>query len=250
MLTFKCFHKKILKTFPIKKVELLDFSWAKKMMEHLKTHTNWPAHTARCPGISGMLTTGWIQRSYQDFEIETNGDGSSFTWWSEVDQKKINKLLGDYIGFHDAGQLSRFTILPKETLHTHVKINSPWYVNIPKGYVLLVLPIPYPGHNLFSAAYGILKDNSVLNVPMMWHQLNGKVFVKKGTPLCQYLLLKTESIEISNQLITKKDIGLIRESKKAIIKKQLTQRVAKDKTMKKLYKKHLKGEYKRVSTTD
>ena len=219
---FKCFDKKILSKYPIEKVKIIDFNWIKNMMEHLKKHKNWRAHTGRCPGIISVVRLGWIHKAYQNFTIETNGDMNTFRWETDIDQAKTSygKIIGDYVNFHETEQLADFKLMPLHTLNTLIKINSPWYVNIPKGYRLLCMPVPYPCNNAFTAAFGILDQDNVLNVPLYWHVPNGKVLVKKGTPLCQYVLLKDHDCVHVNEMISKKEIEKVKQSKAHILNKQ------------------------------
>ena len=73
---------------------------------------------------------------------------------------------------------------------------------VPKGYRLLSMPVAYSDTNAFTAATGLLNEGiEALNVQLYWHNLNGETFVKKGTPICQYILIKnidiTEKFEIA-----------------------------------------------------
>ena len=194
------------------------------MLKHLKKHKNWKAHTGRCPGIISTVKVGWIHKAYQNFTIETNGDMDTFKWETDIDQANTSygKIIGDYINFHETEQLADFKIMPLHTLRTLIKINSPWYVNIPKGYKLLCMPVPYPDQNIFTAAWGILDRDNVLNVPLYWHIPDGKVLIKKGTPLCQYVLLKDNNYLYKNEMISHNEIEKVKNSKAHIIGKQET----------------------------
>jgi len=221
---FKCFDKKVLSKYPIEKVKVTDFKWIANMLKHLKKHKNWKAHTGRCPGIISTVKVGWIHKAYQNFTIETNGDMDTFKWETDIDQANTSygKIIGDYINFHETEQLADFKIMPLHTLRTLIKINSPWYVNIPKGYKLLCMPVPYPDQNIFTAAWGILDRDNVLNVPLYWHIPDGKVLIKKGTPLCQYVLLKDNNYLYKNEMISHNEIEKVKNSKAHIIGKQET----------------------------
>lgn len=199
---FKCLIPNVINSFPIKKTKPLDFNWFKKAINDYKF--NKPVqHTSKCPGITSILNFGWIHYSYQDFIIETNGDKLSFKWRSEIDQKSLlnGHLMGDYISLHPPEQLEKFKPFPNNALHTIVKIQSPWLAEIPNGYKLLCMPIPYNDDNRFVAAHGILKGKNWLNVQLFWYKTNSKEFVKKGTPLCQYLLIREEEVDFAIDII-------------------------------------------------
>jgi hypothetical protein len=217
MIKFKSLIPEILKQNPIKKCKPNDFKWFNKTLEDLKRNGPFNIHIGRCPGIISILNKGWIQYSYQDFIIETNGDLESFKWYSEIDQKKLKNgnFLGDYISSHPKEQLQKFKPFLENTLHAIIKIQSPWVVYIPDGYSLLSMPIPYNDDVRFTAATGFLKKMSFCNVQIYWHRLNSKELIKKGTPLCQYLLFKDEEIDFEISKMNKNDISHLKKLREA-----------------------------------
>jgi hypothetical protein len=203
---FKCFIQNVIDNFPIKKTKPSDFKWFKKAIDDYKF--NIPLiHTSKCPGIISILNFGWVQYSYQDFTIETNGDKESFKWSSEIDQTSLSggDLMQDYISYHSKEQLEKYKNFPNDALRTIIKIQSPWVVEIPHGYKLLSMPIPYNDDNRFVAAHGILKDKNWLNIQLFWFRTNSKELVKKGTPLCQYLLIREEEADFVINIINEED---------------------------------------------
>jgi hypothetical protein len=198
MIEFHSLIPELVYDMPIEKAKISSFEWYNKIIQDYKNNNPKPnIHTSRCPGILNICNIGWVQRSYQDFVITTNGDSKSFLWESEIDQKSLKhgELMRDYVSYHPAEHLFKFNQVKKDTLQTILKIQSPWLVKIPKGYSLLFMPIPYNDNNNFTAACGILKDSNFLNVQLFWHCLNDTIIIKKGTPLQQYVLIKDESIE-------------------------------------------------------
>jgi hypothetical protein len=194
-LKFYSFIPEYTKNFPIRKISLGDYEWISRLKEDLMLNPQQEIHTAKCPGIMLMCKTGWIQTAYQDIEIETFGDGVSFDWRTEIDQAKIPEvgdILNDYVHYHSPDQFDKFKPFTGNTLKTILKINSPWFVEIPKGYSLLRLPIPYHDDSRFSVPSGILSYNNFLNIQLYWHCLNSKEVIKKGTPLCQMILIKNQ----------------------------------------------------------
>jgi hypothetical protein len=200
-LKFYSLIPEITKNFPITKAESVNFNWVQKCRTDYKEKNKTNSvekHTARCIGINSILKTGWIQYTYQDIEIKTNGDGTSFLWRSEIDQQslpEVGKLLNHYIDFHTPDDFYKFRPFDNNTLKTVIKIQSPWFVEIPKNYFLLRIPIPYPDDNRFTVVPGILNYNNFLNVQIYWHCLNSTEIIKKGTPLCQFILIKNENID-------------------------------------------------------
>ena len=207
---FKCFIPSVIKETPIKKIKPNDFKWFNEAVKDFKINRP-ERHTSRCPGIISVMNTGWIQCAYQDFTIETNGNFTDFKWKSKINQKllKHGEIMKEYINYHSPDQLEKFKPFLNDTLHTIIKIQSPWIVNIPKGYFLLSMPISYNDDIRFTAATGFLKDINFCNIQLYWHKLNSKELIKKGTPLCQYILVKDETVDFITSKITKNDINEI-----------------------------------------
>jgi len=162
-------------------------------------------HTAKCPGIFQLQRNGWIMRSWQDFTIETNGDGIDFNWTSAIDQTRFG--LDGYIGAHPAFQLADYMENWRaNTLRTLVKVNSPWRCNVPKGYFLLEMGVPYQDENRFSAVQGLFSHEqgyAQLNPQLLWHIPKGKILVKAGTPIAQYMLIRKEHIGMHINVVGK-----------------------------------------------
>jgi len=192
---FYSFIPEYTKNFPIRKISLGDYKWISKLKEDFMLDPQQENHTAKCPGIMLICKTGWVQTAYQDIEIETFGDGANFNWKTEINQAEIPEIghiLNDYVHYHTPDQFDKFKPLSDNTLKTILKINSPWFAEIPKGYSLLRLPVPYHDDDRFSIPPGILSYNNFLNIQMYWHRLNSKEVIKKGTPLCQLILIKNQ----------------------------------------------------------
>lgn len=193
MLKFKCFMEGVAEKMPIIPTKEHSFEWFQKAREFYSQNKHLEFQTTKCPGITSIFNKGWIHKTYKDFVIKTNGDEVSFVWGSEINQIE-KRFIGDYITFHSTDQLSDFYEFPPGTLKTILNIHSPWFVEIPKGYSLLMMPVPYNDESRFTAATGILKGNQFLNVQLYWHCLNSTEVVKAGTPLNQMLLIKDDVI--------------------------------------------------------
>lgn len=153
--------------------------------------------TFRCPGMTNMHNTGWIIKTWQDCTIQTNGDSKLFYWTTAHDQKLLSGE--DFIGSHEseffADIVSKF---PKNTLQTIIKFHTSWRCIIPDGYLLYQLPLNNFTENRFTPVAGVYSYKlkvADINVPVLWHELNSKIFLPAGTPLCQLILVKQEDVE-------------------------------------------------------
>lgn len=202
MIKFKSLIPELVKTMPITRASKINYNWYRKALKDIKTSD---FSTAKCPGIIGINATGWVQRTYQTIKITTRaGDLKFFDWETEIDQKKLpfGNVMGNYIGWHIADQMAKYKDMPPSTLHTILKLNSPWIVEIPDGYSLLALPIPYNDDVRFTAACGILKGTNWLNAQLFWHCLDGTETIPAGTPIQQYILLKDNVVKETVETIT------------------------------------------------
>lgn len=210
MLKFKTFIPETIDTLhPIKPI---DFKWFNKAIEDFKLNKDKGTHIIRCPGVNSILQTGWIQRTYQEIKITTKGDKKSFTCAMTYNQMnhKYGDLLCHYVSDHPPEMLDKFKPMNDYTLKTIIKIQSPWVAYVPKGYKLLQMPVSYSDENVFTASVGFLKDKCHLNVPIYWHKLNGEHIIQKGTPICQYLLIKDNDFDTSIEIANNKDYNLFK----------------------------------------
>lgn len=156
-------------------------------------------HTVRCPGIFSLMRHGWVLRAWQDFVIETNGDLNRFTWRTPIDQAQLSKE-GAYVQSHTREQLSIYMdSWPKNTMQCVIKIASGWSCDVPKDHYLLEMPVAYSGETRFTTLSGYFASEygpAPLNPQLLWHETNGQVLVKAGTPLAQYILVPKSQYEL------------------------------------------------------
>jgi hypothetical protein len=159
-------------------------------MERKKNGIN-EGHIARCPGIFDINRTGWVLRSWLDIEIETNGDLDTFFWHTPASQKEMCPMADDAVSWHSQDELFKFQKnFPSNTLKSIIKIKTPWRMLIPKGYNVLMMPVPYSDESRFTVLPGTFYAGvAACNVQMLWHVTNGKTVIKAGTPLAQYILI-------------------------------------------------------------
>lgn len=180
--------------------------WVKKARSSLLEQKNSHAHTLRCPGIMSSLAQGWIIKTWQDMEITILKNGA-YSFRSAVDVREFKSNLNDTsIVIHDESNMYDFrTNWPKDTFSKIIKINTPWLVQIPKGYMLYQTHPCYLDENRFTSLpaiydpdYGLLR----LMVPMFWHSLEGKFLISAGTPIAQIFLIKKEDFNIEMSYIS------------------------------------------------
>ena len=169
--------------------------------------------TAKCTGISSYARHGWVLVAWQDFVIETNGDGISFNWTSPKDQKKLTNgsYVGEMISSHGADQYADYIDGIPNSLRTIIKVNSSWRCIVPDGYYLQSAPLYHSNERRFTPLVGFLDNSngiSALHVQLLWHVLEGKTLIKAGTPLAHYMLIPKEQPEIVCTIANEKQLLL------------------------------------------
>ena len=167
-----------------------------------------PTITAKtCPGIRDYLTAGvmlpmWCDLAFEDIEPE---------------EGKEEREVGVYlphevftVSWHPADQLGKQC--PMHTGHSsYPKLDSPWYVETPPGWSILVLPVWFHETDedpVFRVLPGIV-DTDVL------HQINlpGQFFprkkrfssLKKGQPLAHIIPFERQSVDLEVGLMSEED---------------------------------------------
>lgn len=171
------------------------------------------ANIKNCPGIIDYSKTGYIIRTWQDFSIEANNTGEWFEWNAPLNAddyviKNINfkGVTKKEIDFFNKEIF--FEHFPRpNTLQTVLKFSTPWYVNVPKGYKVLLLPVWYDNETRFSVIPGLLDTqlSNNINVQVYWHTLGKKEILKAGTPLVKIVPVKDEEYDHVFRLITDKE---------------------------------------------
>jgi hypothetical protein len=164
---------------------------------------------AKCPGIYHILRYGWIQTTYQDIVIKTNGDKKSFTWQTPIDHQALCKGILPYNYVEYINGMENHLDQYENTLNTLIKIQSGWICHIPEGYYLYEGPIPYVNENRFTTLEGFYSKEhgqAELNTFLKWHVLNDEVVIKAGTPIAYYMLIPKKELPFECSVANEKHI--------------------------------------------
>lgn len=167
-----------------------------------------------CPAIKQMTNTGYVLRAPADFLIKTGPGVDQLSWetpflFKRESDKYTFGGTDYYISWHSPAHTE--PLLPqeipstnKETLHSAVKVETPWRVKTSDDILLLQVPITYNNEARFSAAIGIIdpKYMHALSVQLFWHVMEGDTLIRAGTPLVQY-------IPISRSMLNKNSIEFV-----------------------------------------
>ena len=172
-------------------------------------------HTIRCPGIFGLIRSGWIMKTWQDMVFETNGDPEFLSWSTPISQAAIglDNFIGESVHIHPPKQLTKFMGVPASTIKPVLMYNSGWRVRVPKGYYLLEMPVAYSGDFRFTTLSGVFGHEygyANMNPQFLWHVTNGKEVIRAGTPIAQYVLIKRDGVDFSSRAATPEEFESLR----------------------------------------
>ena len=153
--------------------------------------------TSNCPGLKKIISAGFIIPAPADFEITTDGDGSSVKWHEPMVFHKGFPGTESYVATHPPAQTR--PLVDQTTLATVIKIETPWRVDASEDIVFLQMPVTYNDEHRFMSATGILDPifSHTLNVPLFWKHLEGTTLVKAGTPLCQLIPIPRRNLNLA-----------------------------------------------------
>ena len=139
-----------------------------------------------CPSFLDIFTEGFILPAHTDmwFRVEENGQ---FEW------QVANTSF--HIETHNNHQLVNHI---KSPIKQVFKIIYPWFVVVPKGYSIRQLPMFWDYNPDWHIAYGTFKADRIPEIALQLNFTSEKneIFIKAGTPLCQYVPYKRESFNI------------------------------------------------------
>ena len=156
---FFCRLPEVQKQYPIVSALHIKSNWVKDTVQHYKELLSSVGKresitsTVKCPGIKPIMTTGYTLRSWFDITIRTTDDPDHFEYFIN---DKINKylMMRDYnkklVSWFSAKDKNHGVPMAKNDLQSLIKIDTPWYVKIPKGYKLMIMPVPYADETAFS----------------------------------------------------------------------------------------------------
>lgn len=188
--------------YPILPAKELALPWrtesAHRAAEWAKDYTR-STHGAahKCSGIMGFVQMGWVVTAWHDFVVVTNGDGKTLEWKFSADRILHSALDGPPLGMFAPplfGDLPS-TPLPPNTVQSVLKVHTPWFYSVPKGWGLLMVPLDYSAESRFTSAIGVLNPriSRQVNPILYWHVLKGETLVRAGTPLCRMIPIRLDT---------------------------------------------------------
>jgi hypothetical protein len=212
---FFSLNQSITDTYPIYSAKDYKRKWVKNCAAAFQKYKNVVDNrnnvitAAKCPGMREIMEKGYIVTTWCDITIETAIDkpyeykvyfpDSLDTYLKEVE---YDKPIVSGFSMKD----SPLKIPTGKNKKIILKFWSPWFIQTPNNYELLVMPVQYDDDPAFTACGGIIESGNHVefNIHVFWHETNGRVLIPAGTPLCQLIPIKKDPIKIDFLKITDK----------------------------------------------
>lgn len=166
--------------------------WFKNLKAFPKDAPSYFAGTVKtCPSFVDIYKRAFVIPLWCDLKITIN-NSNDWTWSSPSEIFQFSS--------HSATQYTNW--LPeheKERVKLILKPNCPWRCKTEKGYILMQQPLYYHFNEDFEVLPGFVETD-------IYHEINqqmifrrpGEFFLKRGTPLCMYYVVKREEFELLN----------------------------------------------------
>lgn len=159
----------------------------------------------KCPGIRSIFNTGWLVRTWQDIHFEIDKVNDRWKWSAPVPQFS---MIGEELLAVDrqfGGNFENTDYIQYQG--NFFRIQTPWLVKIPKGYSMLIKPVPYQDHHVFTTMEGIQSWEYGYLKPTMFLQIHktGNFTIKAGTPIGQMILVEDKNFEYEVRDITEEE---------------------------------------------
>jgi hypothetical protein len=171
----------------------IDETWSDKRIINIKS----------CPSFIDVFKEGIVLVSPVDIRISYDDVDNMWNWRSPLDIFPNDET--NIVTFHNDDQMKNF--LPSSAKTRVVfKINLPLLVNVPKGYKVRMLPVPFQYNNDFETVQGIFNPHlqPQVNVLLEYTSNKNNILIKQGTPLAVHIPYKKEKFKIKKELYNPK----------------------------------------------
>jgi hypothetical protein len=157
----------------------------------------------QCPAFPDLFASGYILPMWADTTLFYDSDtGKSSVRcgaeWSSfgIDVFSKDKFI-DHVGYRYKGIEATAVF----------QFHSPWIVKVPKGYSVLQLPLFYEIDREYSALPGVFDGyiSEQKQIEIAYFGKNKEIFIKKGTPLVQYIPYKRTKLNLNVRELTDED---------------------------------------------
>ncbi len=157
----------------------------------------------QCPAFPDLFASGYILPMWADTTIFYDNETDQWSYrcgaeWSSfgIDIFTKDKFV-DVVPYKYKGM--KVTAV--------FQFHSPWIVKVPKGYSVFQLPLFYENDREYSALPGIFDGyiSEQKQIEIAYFGNKKEIFIKKGTPLVQYVPYKRSKLDLNVRELTEED---------------------------------------------
>ena len=204
---FYCLDQNVALVYPVTQSKLVERDWNSLATTDRNQPSQGKQIVLNCPAIKQLVRSGYVMRAPADFVIKTGPDVEHLSWETPFMFKRHSDkyTFGGtdyYVSWHSPAQTE--PLLPREipntdrpTLHSAVKVETPWRIKASDDILLLQIPVSYDNEARFTAAIGIVDPKYMhsVSIQLFWHVLEGETLIRAGTPLVQYVPISRKLVE-------------------------------------------------------
>jgi len=158
----------------------------------------------QCPAFPDLFSSGYILPMWADTTLYFDKDIQNYSWRCgsngspfKINVFEQNKFI-DYARYSYNGNIANVIF----------QFINPWYIRLPKGYSVFQLPLFYHPTEKYSILPGTYDGNiaSTDKLEVAFFGDKEEIFIKKGTPLVQYIPYKKENFKLNIRDQNKDDL--------------------------------------------
>ena len=155
--------------------------------KQITSESQTPQTIKKCIPVFDAMTAGYIITTYTDLWVSEK-DGLPYYSWPAFDA----------IAFHPVEQAP---LHPNRNVKfSYPKLNSPWGIETPKGYSVLIIPPMHQENKYITILPGIIDTDqykSPINFPFVLTDAGFQGLIPAGTPVAQVIPFKRDSWKIN-----------------------------------------------------
>ena len=195
-------------------------SWWKDMPANPIPSDKYLKSVKACPSFPDFFSLGYVLPMWMDTTLQYDYKTKQHSFNHGQNIYSMMKFKNDPIHLHLNEQFLSHVPNPNflgNSSNFVFKFISPWYARTEPGVSLLQLPMFYNFNGDFSVMPGVIDTDihHVLNQQVVYHGNGEEIYIKRGTPIVQYIPFRRANYEATTQLINaefeeKLDISLYR----------------------------------------
>jgi len=181
-------------------------SWWKDMPSHTNPDNHLETTVKICPSFPDYFSLGYVIPMWTDTTLSYDWKSNryKFEYGQEITGTEASRYgVSIHMNSQFLDHAPTANFLGKSSNFVF-KLVCPWYAKTAPGYSVMQLPMFYNFNGDFSVMPGVIDTDihHVLNQQVVYHGDGEKIFIKKGTPIAQYIPFKRSSYTATVQAFT------------------------------------------------